>query len=131
MVKIGLGRPRDSIPLFQKSLRLNPKEFPARRMTFLGIAHILLDENKRAAEILAKAVSLRPGFTAPYYASAAVFGNLGRIEEAREMLAELKKMARNRRGYDSVRGIARRLSELSSDLEPLLQGLRRAGMPEN
>ena len=47
------------------------------------------------------------------------------------MLAELKKIARNRRGYDSVRGIARRLSELSSDLEPLLQGLRRAGMPEN
>ena len=127
MAHLGLGRPAEAIKLLKKSLKLNPFLNAHRRYYFIGLAYLTAGRHKEAVAVLHKAVAGNPKFSSSYYALASALAWSGELEEARATASKFVKMDNNRGTIDRLR---RRVGYVSPNFEHVLEGLRRAGMPE-
>ena len=95
-------------------------------MTFAGIGFALIELGRFDDAILAgkKALRLKPSSSATYRSLAAAFAHLGRDVEAREVAARLLQL-------DPAFTISAFIARGGhSNAKLLLEGLRKAGLPE-
>jgi TolB-like protein/class 3 adenylate cyclase/Tfp pilus assembly protein PilF len=126
--KVASGQPAEAIPLFESSVRLNPREGrPARRNFFIGWAYLMAGDYEEAAGSVRQGISANPEYPPQYWVLASALGHLGREQEARAALAEFNRVDKGRR--DSI-GKMRKQYDYVVNFDHALEGLRRAGMPE-
>jgi Tfp pilus assembly protein PilF len=117
------GRPEEAITQIQLAMRLDPLH-PDWFYGTLGFAYYQMRKYDDAVAAMAKMINTPGGVW--LFMRAAAYAQLGRIEEARETLAEY---LRQRSGRPLQKEATYPLKN-PADLEHLLDGLRKAGMPE-
>ncbi len=122
------GESRDAIPYIETAIRLSPHDdligpFHVR----LAAAHLFLGNHEEAARLALKAGGL-PGIQWPCFAYlASALGHLGRLDDAMKAIGELKE-AQPRATISFVEERAQIIDP--GCLHHLLDGLRKAGLPE-
>ena len=123
------GRPEESIPQFEKGIRLSPRSpLLWAHCMMLGLAYINLEKYEDAAASFEKAIQQPNAAYMVFVHAASTLAHLGRIDEARAMLAEAKT---RKPGFslDTVRSAAGQLGP-HSGVARIIDGLRRAGLSE-
>ena len=131
--KIYIGRAEETEAHIAEALRLSPRDTSAYVwMTFVGIAKLHLGSYEQAVAWFRRAIEANRNNPVTYFALAAALAQLGRLDEAQS--AVKAGLALNPT-YTISR--ARALWTAMSDdptylttLEPTLEGLRKAGVPE-
>jgi tetratricopeptide (TPR) repeat protein len=122
------GRREDAIERAEKGIRLSPSDprlfiwLPA-----LAGAHYQMRHYEEAVEAGRRSWSLNRNWPHGLRYVVAGLAQLGRIEEAQAALAELKLMDPN---LEFSASMLRRTWPNPADVDHLLDGLRKAGMPE-
>lgn len=122
------GRADDGLEAIERAMQIDP-HYPALYLHYLAKAQFGLDRFTEAAEAWERETTRNPELTWGYVFLAAAYGHLGRIPEARAAIAKADA------GFE---GWARTTVLMASqtayreraDLERLLDGLRKAGVPE-
>ena len=123
------GKPAEAIPLYEKSARLNPRYRPYRPYMYTAQAYAILGRYEKAVKTYKRSVSEYPNHTAVLRGLASALVKIGRVEEARVVLAKYIKLSRGKR--DTVEKLRAYFKFFSDDkFERLFGGLRQAGMPE-
>jgi adenylate cyclase len=123
------GRPDASIPHLESAIRLNPRSpISWAYYDMLGRAFFNLGNYEEAAVCLYKATQQPNASFLPFVHSAATLGHLGRIDEARRMLAEGKKRQPDF-SADTVESTVGVYGQYSG-ADQIIDGLRKAGLPE-
>ena len=126
------GRSTEGIDLIEQALRLDPHD-PARGLWqyYLCDAYAHLAEWERVVEACQKSAAMSPALGWPYFGLVAAYGWLGRFDEARDAIAELKQRwpFASVQFYNRIPGV---ISEpkFTSELQRILDGLRKAGLRE-
>ncbi|MGH6904883.1 MAG: adenylate/guanylate cyclase domain-containing protein [Geminicoccaceae bacterium] len=123
------GRAQEAMGHVERAMRLNPL-YPPHYLYQLGLARFGLGQLDQAAEVLERAATLNPEDRWPLRLLLAAYGLMGRKEEAAELLERARQ---SWQGMDalSVSGVAFWYPfRNAGDTERLLEGLRRAGVPE-
>jgi tetratricopeptide (TPR) repeat protein len=126
------GRSAEGIDLTEQALRLDPSD-PARGLWqyYLCDAYAHLAEWERVVEACQKSAAMSPAVGWPYFGLVAAYGWLGRFDEARDAIAELKQRwpFASVQFYNRIPGV---ISEpkFTSELQRILEGLRKAGLRE-
>ncbi|MEZ5669278.1 MAG: BTAD domain-containing putative transcriptional regulator [Alphaproteobacteria bacterium] len=123
-----LGQPDEAIRSNELALRMNPDD-PTSFFRHLGLslAHYLASRYDQALLHVSRVVELRPQWWLALILHAASLAQLGRIEDACRPLAELARV-RPGTACDTLWILP---FANARDLEHLLAGLRKAGMPES
>jgi tetratricopeptide (TPR) repeat protein len=87
------GRPKEAIEYINRGMRLDPQN-PSRYLALLGMAHFCMGELQEAASLSEKALRLNPENVGMGVQVAAFYGLMGRDQEARETLANVRKKLR-------------------------------------
>jgi adenylate cyclase len=122
------GQPEEAIALAEKGIRLNPRD--PRLFIWLSVlagAYYELGHYEQAVEVGRRAWSLNPNWSAGLRYVVAGLGQLGRIEEVQSALAELKRRDPT---VAHAQAILTQFYWNREDLNHLLEGLHKAGMPE-
>jgi adenylate cyclase len=90
VLRILAGQPDVAMEHCKTSLRLNPRDRVANAGTSLGVAHFLCRRFEEAAAILRRSLEQTPSFAVPYRYLASCYAHLGRLDEARQVLARLR-----------------------------------------
>jgi adenylate cyclase len=85
------GRPEEGIDLIKKAMRLNP-HYPPLYVTNLCVAYRMTGRYKEALVWGKKLVSLAPNYPPAHFNLAIVYSELGRMEEARAEVEELRRI---------------------------------------
>jgi tetratricopeptide (TPR) repeat protein len=139
--KVLTGSVDEAIPLFEQTIRLDPRDaFIVYRYDWLGLVHLLLFHTDEAIVWFEKARSVSPAISAPHAHLASAYALRGEIERAAAELAEARRLTRDNR-YSSIA----RLEAAGTGGAPgywgapkiralyeatYFAGLRKAGMPE-
>lgn len=122
-----LGRPEAAIEQFDIMRKLSPRDsLMFVTDTFQGLANYMLGDYEEAAGWARKAIQQNPEFPYPHFNLAAAYGQLGRLDDARDALA-----AHGQTPPDQLKEFitgAWPFTE-SADREVFLSGLRKAGVP--
>jgi adenylate cyclase len=119
------GRPDEAVRSFERAIRMNPVD-PLLDRTFLGMATALIELRRfDEAIVAAKKAERQIPFPGPAYRClASAFAHLGRDAEAREAKARLLEV-------DPFFTISARMGRRRrSHVKLLIEGLRKAGLPE-
>jgi TolB-like protein/class 3 adenylate cyclase len=84
------GQPNVAIRHVEASLRLSPRARVGGAMNVIGLAGFLSGRFDEAAPKLILAIQEDPNFPSPYRVLAACYAHMGRLDEAREILARLR-----------------------------------------
>jgi len=123
------GRFAEALPLIEKAVQLNPRaRRKAARNFYLGRSYLGLENYKKAVAIAKEGITLSPKFPPQYWILASALGWLGRKEEARSVWADFVRIDKGRRG--TIAKMHKRYSHIQK-FDHVLEGLRRAGVPEN
>ncbi|MGH6662672.1 MAG: adenylate/guanylate cyclase domain-containing protein [Rhodospirillales bacterium] len=123
------GRHADSIPHFERAIRLNPRGWrPWTYRQMLARAYFNMGRYEEAAVWSGKAVQHPHAPFLPFVDATAVLGHLGRLDEARAMLAEVKKRKPDF-SADTIRNTVGRYGP-HSNVDRIIDGLRKAGLPD-
>ncbi len=76
----------------ERSIRLNPRARMGLPLAALGIAHFFDRKFDLAAPKFLAAIQERPGYLTPYRFLAADYAHMGRMREAREVIAKLRSL---------------------------------------
>jgi adenylate cyclase len=119
------GRPEEAVQSFERAIRVSPID-PQLALTFAGMGMAFIELRRFDEAIVAgkKARRQDPSFAAAYRCLASAFAHLGRDAEAREASAHL---LRTDPAFTISAYIAR---GGQSKAELLIEGLRKAGLPE-
>jgi tetratricopeptide (TPR) repeat protein len=123
---INMGRFSEALDWLQKAVRLNPLH-PAWYLFGIGEAHYGARQYEQTIPPLQAAINRFPAFITPRRHLAAAYAQMGRLDEAKTEIAEMRRLDpsvslslyRERIRYSRV-----------EDLEHYLDGLRKAGLPE-
>ena len=121
------GRPEESIPHFQRAMRLSPRS--PRAWTYrqmLGQAYFNLGRYEEAMAWFEKAIYIPRASYMPFAHAASALGHLGRLNEARDMLSEVRKRKPDF-SADTVRYTVGRYGRYSC-VDQVIDGLRKAGL---
>jgi adenylate cyclase len=122
-----IGEPTRAIAIAKMQMRLDPFH-PHFVPLMAGVAHYHLKEYDDAQHWLSEAIGRAPNHQYGHAFLAATYAQLGRLEDAHAEAAEVLRL--NPR-Y-SISGTQKRVSVLkrAEDMEHLIDGLRKAGLPE-
>ncbi|MBI3706658.1 MAG: hypothetical protein HY246_03090 [Proteobacteria bacterium] len=126
LLLVWTGRAEESLPAIERAMRINP-HFPFWYVHALGYAQFMLTHYDAAAQSFRKALERNPAWQPSRRMLVATYGYLGKLDDANWEVAELHAAG------DTVTLADYRRTELIRDpiyLERLLEGLRRAGVPE-
>jgi TolB-like protein/class 3 adenylate cyclase len=84
------GQPDLAIEHVETSLRLSPRERVGNPLATMGTAHFFMRRFEEAAAKLLMAIQDNPGFPWSYRLLAACYAHMGRIDEARAIVAQLR-----------------------------------------
>ncbi len=121
------GEHKRAIEIVNRAIELDPFT-PAQWLNFLSRAHYFLGDDEAAAQAATACIEkarLRPCFET----QAAAYGQLGKVAEADAALAELRSLTPNSTATGSVERL-RHVFFNQEDLNRLVEGLRKAGLPE-
>ncbi len=126
-------RPSEAGEMIAKAMRLDP-HYPPDYLFQLGMIQFSLERFEQAAESLETARERVPAHRGTLTFLVATYGLLGRTEEARTTLDQLKRLASNafmdwRLSTTVLEANALPFKD-TADLERLQTGLRKGGMPE-
>jgi TolB-like protein len=127
-----LGRAEAATPYFLEFIRVSPRD---RFLSFgymgIGLARLVLGDYAPAIEMLRKSLSLGPSANCQLYLACA-YGMQGRITEARAALTLHLESGTSTKTISTLRADAHPGAHpiYLAQRERLLDGLRRAGMPE-
>jgi TolB-like protein/class 3 adenylate cyclase len=120
------GRPEEGLEFIQKAMRLNP-HYAFFYRTILGQANFLLKRYDEAVQAFEEVVVRNPEFSIGHQWLAAVYGQMGRIEDAQWEAGELLTLLPDfSLGAERARAPYKR----QEDLDLYIEGLRKAGLPE-
>lgn len=122
------GRNREAIPMLRRSISLSSGE-DSRPYWALGAAYYNLELYGPALESLAGAVALRPGFSRPYRLIAACHAMGQRPGEA-ERIFKTRLRDDRTNTLSEAEAFMKRTTRAPQDVAHLLEGFRRAGLPE-
>jgi tetratricopeptide (TPR) repeat protein len=120
------GQPEEAIRSFERAMRMSPvdpQQFAA--LNGMGFAFIELRRFDEAIITGKKALRHKPCYPGPYRCLASAFAHLGRDAEAREAAARLLEIDP---AFTISAWIAR--SQLSKSAKLMIEGFRKAGLPE-
>ena len=123
------GKVELALPLLDNAIRLNPLP----RYTFLIAAGSIYHQAKRyekALEIYRKAAQLEPKNTGGHVGMAATSSMMGKMEEAREAIAELCRVDPNYSLEQVKKTLVLRGDKDQEAVSRFVQGLRSAGIPD-
>ena len=127
--KMHSGTPAEAIPLFKKSVQLNPRHRPFLPYLYMGQAYSYFERYEESVKAFKKSVSEFPNNLGVLRGLASALAKIGRVDEARVVLAKYVKISRGKR--DTIEKLRAYLSHYSdANFERVYGGLRRAGMPE-
>jgi adenylate cyclase len=119
------GLPEEAVRSFERAIRMSPID-PLLHRTFLGMGFAFIELRRFDEAIVAGKKTLRqnPSFAPAYRCLASAFAHLGRDAEAREAAARLLEV-------DPAFTISARMGRVRrSHVKLLIEGLRKAGLPE-
>ncbi len=123
------GRPKDSIPQFERAIRLNPRSpLLWHYLYHLGRAYFNLELDEEAVTWFEKASQQPNASYWSFAVAAAALGHLNRTDEARDLLAEAKKKKPDF-SADSIRNTVGPYGP-HSGADRIINGLRKVGLPE-
>ena len=93
-LRLWAGQPDIAIEHVETSLRLSPRERMGTPLSNIGAAYFFKRQFDEAAEKLLLAIQNDPGFPVSYRYLAACYAHTGRLDEAREVVARLRAIAR-------------------------------------
>jgi adenylate cyclase len=117
------GQPDLAIEHIETSLHLSPRERVGTPLFAIGTAYFFKRRFDEAAAKLLLSIQDHPGFPAPYRFLASCYAHMGRLDEAREIVARLRAIT------PQVVGSAEQFRN-PEDRELLLSGLRLAAGEE-
>ncbi|MBV9249654.1 MAG: tetratricopeptide repeat protein [Acetobacteraceae bacterium] len=119
------GRPQEARAPLYTALRLSPRDsLRVHVLTHLSVSSYVLGEYEDAARTAWRAVQDFPDWPNPYRWLAAALGQLGRVEQARQILDQAMQLSRS--GFDFL--IRSRPPWIPAEHhELMLEGLRKAG----
>jgi TolB-like protein/class 3 adenylate cyclase len=123
------GRPKEAVGFVEKAMRLNPHH-PAYYLFVLGLAHFVTEQFEEAATLFERALKRNPENYVPLIPLAAAYAHLGREQEAAATIEALQKALPTIVTLSLVRRIPLWSYKDPADQDRLLEGLRKAGMPE-
>ena len=119
-----LGRPDEAVEWFRQARLLDPYFEPSWYRPILGVAHFIAGRYEEAVTALGRSPSM-PVWVQAYLAACHALA--GRAECARELKAELLRAVPD---FSLTRLAAKELFKRAADRDRLVEGLRRAGLPE-
>jgi len=90
VLRVWAGQSDLAIEHVETSLRLSPRERMGQPLTVLGIAYFLKRRFDEAASKLLLSIQNHPGFPNSYRTLAACYAHMGRLDEARAIVARLR-----------------------------------------
>jgi adenylate cyclase len=84
------GEPNFAIEHLKTSLRLSPREHMGQPLHLIGMAYFFKRRFDEAAAKLLLSIQDQPGFPPAYRALAACYAHMGRLDEARAIVARLR-----------------------------------------
>ena len=123
------GRPKEALDFVQRAMRLDP-HYPAYYLFVLGLAHFSTEQFNEAANSFERTLKRNPENYMPLIHLAAAYAHLGREQEAAAAIEKLSKVLPifSVDFFASGRFTSRYKDPV--DLDRLVDGLRKAGMPE-
>jgi adenylate cyclase len=122
---VSASRHREAVDSFKRAMRLDP----FYQDTFgykLGIAYFFMSQFDKAASLFERAFKSNPENSVPLWYLAAIYGHLGREQEAKATLAKLRELNPN---YSYSRYLMYFFKfKDPADFNLLADGLRKAGM---
>jgi adenylate cyclase len=117
------GLPEEAIRSFERAMRLSPID-PFLHLAFLGMGYAFIELRRFDEAIAEGRKALRQNFGSAYRCLASAFAHLGRDAEAREAAARLLEV-------DPAFAISTWIARGGqSNAKLLIEGLRKAGLPE-
>jgi adenylate cyclase len=90
-LRLFAGRPEIAIEHFETALRLDPRStLRAIHLTGIGVAHFFGRRFDEAASVLLESLQQVPTYPMPLRALASCYAHMGRLDEARELIARLR-----------------------------------------
>jgi adenylate cyclase len=90
VLRVDAGQPDLAIDHVETSLRLSPRARVGLPSVIIGSAHLLARRFDEAVPKLLLAIQEGPGYPLPYRYLAACYAHMGRLDEAREIVARLR-----------------------------------------
>jgi TolB-like protein/class 3 adenylate cyclase len=131
--KIFVGRAEETEAHVGEATRLSPRDTSAHAWkTFVGVAKLTLGSYEQAAAWFRRAIEANRNYPIPYFLSAAGLAQLGRLDDAHSAikaglaLNPTFAISRARAAWTAMSDNPTYLAQL----EPIFDGLRKAGVPE-
>ena len=90
LLRVWAGQPDLAIEHVETSLRLSPRERMGTPLSVMGVAYFFKRQFDEAAAKLLLAIQDHPGFPPSYRFLAACYAHMGRLDEARAIVARLR-----------------------------------------
>jgi tetratricopeptide (TPR) repeat protein len=90
LLRLFAGQPDLAVEHVETSLRLSPRERMGQPLVVIGMANFFKHQFDEAASKLLLSTQDNPGSPIPYRALAACYAHMGRIDEARAIVAQLR-----------------------------------------
>jgi len=124
------GRPEEAFDFVNKAMRLDP-HYPAYYLFVLGLAHFSMEQFEAAVNSFERTLKRNPENYVPLLHLAAAYAHIGRGQEAAATIDELNKVL-PMINLESLNGPYMRFKYKEQvDKDRLLDGLRKAGLPES
>jgi adenylate cyclase len=91
-LRLWAGQPNLARQHFETSIRLSPRETRAGRYLGIGIAHFFLRRFEEAEAMLLRSLQEKSGWVPTFRFLAACYGQMGRLDEAREIIKQLRNL---------------------------------------
>jgi adenylate cyclase len=90
VMRLWAGQPDVAIEHAETALRLSPRERMGTPLSLIGEAHFFKREFAEAAPKLLQSIQENPGYPHSYRVLAACYAQMGRLDEARDIIARLR-----------------------------------------
>jgi tetratricopeptide (TPR) repeat protein len=93
LLRVFAGQHDLAVEHIETALRLSPRERTGQPLSVMGMAYFLKREFDEAASKLILAIQDHPGFPPSYRTLAACYAHMGRLDDARAIVARLRAIA--------------------------------------